>query len=61
MTEKVREAVARESANFWLPAPGHDFQADLEEFQRLFGLRPELCDLLGTRMFLREDTLGTVN
>lgn len=46
--------------DFWLPA-NLDFNAELEEFNRLFGLRPDLAEAVGLSQFLRQDTLKSVN
>ncbi len=56
----VTSPVVRLPDNFWLPS-NVDFSAELDEFNRLFGLRPELNEALGVRAFLREDTLKTIN
>lgn len=51
------ELERKRQEGFWLPDENVNFQAEFEEFNRLFGLRPELAEFLGVRQFLREDTL----
>lgn len=46
--------------DFWVPA-NLDFHTELEEFNRLFGLRPDLAEAVGLRQFHRQDTLKSVN
>jgi hypothetical protein len=58
ITEKIRLEI---DSNFWTPLSDEAFRADYDEFQRLFGLMPELAEAIGVRQFLREDTLKSVN
>ena len=53
--------VGQGPVQFLSPPAADMISADADEFARLFGLRPDLAEVLGLRQYLREDTAKNLN